>query len=315
MAPRLAWRNLVPGIIATAVLIGITVAVLVYGGVGRIPGDKINLHIVTTSARGVMQGTQVWVSGQQVGTVENIAFRAATADSARIVIGVRVREDDADQIRRDSEIRVQSGTSLIGPLVVYIIPGTPGSPRVREGDTLFARTQNDVAETAARFGDATKQMGPIMADARIIMAQARDPDGPVGAMKSSGTAARVSQLRAQVSRLRSQVMPQDGRGSAARTRVMTSARAAMAQVDSVRALLASGETSFGRFRRDSTLGTTVASVRDRLTTLRAQLDSSEGTLGRFQSDSSVANAIADAQREMALLFEDIRKRPLRYIAF
>ena len=315
MVPRLAWRNLIPGIIATAVLVGITAAVLVSGGIGRIPGDKINLHVVTTSARGVMQGTQVWVSGQQVGTVESISFRSVTADSARVVIGVRVREDDADQIRRDSEIRVQSGTSLIAPLVVYIIPGTPGSPRVRDGDTLFARAQNDVAATAARFGEATKQMGPIMADARIIMAQARDPDGTVGALLASGTSTRVSQLRAQVSRLRAQVMSQNGRGSAARSRLMASAQSAMAQVDSVRALLASGETSLGRFRRDSTLGTTVASVRDRLATLRAQIDSSEGTFGRFQNDSSVTRAITDARREMALLFEDIQKRPLRYIAF
>lgn len=315
MAPRLAWRNLIPGIIATAVLVGITIAVLVYGGIGRVPGDKIRLHVVTTSARGVMQGTQVWVSGQQVGTVESISFRGATADSARVVIGVRVREDDAEQIRRDSEIRVQSGTNIIGPLVVYIIPGTPGSPRVRDGDTLYARTQNDVAATAARFGDATKQLGPIMSDARVIMTQARDPDGTVGALMAPGTVTRITQLRAQVSRLRSQLAPPEDRGSSARARLLTSARSAMAQVDSVRSLLASGESSFGRFRRDSTLGTTVASVRDRLAFLRAGLDSSEGTVGRFRTDSSVSRAIADAQREMALLFEDIRKRPLRYIAF
>jgi phospholipid/cholesterol/gamma-HCH transport system substrate-binding protein len=313
MVPRLAWRNLLPGIIATAILIAATIAVLAYGGIGRIPGDKIRLYVVTSSARGVMKGTEVWIAGQRVGTVEDISFRPATTDSNRVVLGIRVREADADQIRRDSEIRVQSGANVVGPLVVYITGGTPQSGAVRNGDTLFAQTQSDLAATGARFQEAMKQMRPVMADVRVIMAQARDPNGTVGAFSAQGDHGQVTRLRSQAGRLRAQLFPSGG--NPARRRLMSSAQDLMAQVDSVRALLASDNSSVGRFRRDSTLGRTIAGVRDELALLRARLDSSDGTLGRLQNDSSVRRALADAQREMTLLFEDIKKRPVRYIAF
>ena len=313
MVPRLAWRNLFPGIVATAVLIAATIAVLAYGGIGRIPGDKIRLHVVTSSARGVMKGTEVWIAGQRVGTVEDISFRPANTDSNRVVLGIRVREADANQIRRDSEVRVQSGANVIGPLVVYITGGTPRYAAVRDGDTLFAQTQSDLAATGARFEEAMKQMGPVMGDVKLIMAQARNQNGTVGAFIASGEKGQVTRLRSQVGQLRAQLFPASN--NPARTRLMASVQDAMSRVDSVRVLLASDNTALGRFRRDSTLGRTVAGVRDRLAMLRAQLDSSDGTLGRLQNDSSVTRALADAQREMALLFEDIKKRPVRYIAF
>jgi hypothetical protein len=313
MAPRLSWRDLIPGALAIVILVGITIVVLANGGIGRVPGDKIDLHVVTTSARGVMKGTPVWVSGQQIGAVERIAFRPVMTDSSRVVIDVRVQERSAQQIRRDSEIRVQSGTSVIGPMVVYITAGTPGSAAVRDGDTLYARTQSDLAGTATQLGEAAEQITPIMTDVRAILAHASDPQGSIGAIRARDDFADVARLRAQVARLRTQLAPRGG--SPARGAFMEAARNAMAQVDSIRALLASEQTSLGRFRRDSTLGRSVASVRDDLAALRVRLDSSDGTLGRFRNDSSVTRALADAQREMALLFEDIRKRPVRYIAF
>ncbi|HYC52917.1 MAG TPA: MlaD family protein [Gemmatimonadaceae bacterium] len=313
MVPRLEWRNLIPGIIAIVVLVGATLVVLMNGGIGRVPGEKISLHVVTTSARGVMKGTPVWVSGQQVGTVDEISFRPAITDSSRVVLSLRVQEKATAQIRRDSDIRVQSGANIIGPMVVYITAGTPGVATVRDGDTLRANTQSDLAASVTQLGEATKQVDPIMADVRVILAQARDPRGTLGAVRTLGAPRGMADLRAQVSALRAQLVPEGG--SPSRAALMRSVRRTMAEVDSIRALLASENASLGRFRRDSTLGRTVASVRDRLDTLRSRLDSADGSLGRFQRDSSVTWALADARREMALLFEDIRKRPLRYIAF
>jgi hypothetical protein len=89
----------------------------------------------------------------------------------------------------------------------------------------------------------------------------------------------------------------------------------MARADSVRALLASDRTSFGRFRRDSTLLREVADIRNEIDIVRARMASPDGTLGRLRADSAVFDALAGVQREMAALFADIRRRPLRYIRF
>lgn len=93
------------------------------------------------------------------------------------------------------------------------------------------------------------------------------------------------------------------------------AKAATAQADSVRALLASEQTSLGRFRRDSTLLRTVAELRDELSIAQALLNAQTGTLARFGQDSIIAVQTAERARLMAELMADIKKRPFRYIGF
>lgn len=316
MPARLSWRNVLPGIIAFAVLAAITIGVLVFAGVGKLRGDKVRLYVLTNQARGIMSGSDVWLEGQKVGTVERIGFLPPSADTgARVVIAVDVLERDAAQLRRDSRVRVRAGANVIGPIVLYFEAGTPASPGLRDGDTVRADAQSDLQVAAAKLGEATKQVGPLMADARAVMAQVRNPNGTIGAALRERGGGEVARLRATMSRfLRHNALRGNGSPSAAAV-VMVGARGALARADSIRVLLNSPRSSFGRFRRDSTLMQTVATVRDELTTLRARLDSAEGTVGRLATDSAMSRSIADAQREMSLLFEDMRKRPLRYVNF
>lgn len=312
MAPRLTWSELVPGLITVIVLAAATVTVLVYSSIGRISGEKMRLYVVTNSAHGVMRGTEVWLAGQKVGVVDNVGFRPASADTtARVVITMDVRERDAEQIRRDSDVRVRAGANLIGPIVVYVSAGTPGSPAARNGDTLVAARQSDAQDAMRRLGAAATELGPLMNDARTVMSHVRSSNGTVGAFRRSGVGGEMTELRSQVSALREQF----GGSSVSRTQFTTGARGALARVDSIRALLRSDRNSLGRFRRDTTLRRTLASVRDEIARLRARMDDNPGTLGRFAADSAIQNALASAQAELALLMEDIRKRPLRYIAF
>jgi hypothetical protein len=316
MPARLTWRKLIPGLIAATVIVLVTVAVLVFAGVGQVRGEKIRLYVLTDQAQGIMRGSDVWLVGQQIGTIDHIGFAAPTADSgSRVVIAIDVRKRDAQQLRRDSRVRVRAGANIIGPVVLYFEAGTVGSPELRDGDTLRAMAQSDVQVATEKLGEATELIGPIVADARVVMAKVRDPNGTVGAALRERGGSEFARLRKTFSRfMRHNAVNGNGSPSAAAL-VMVGARGALARADSVRALLNSPRSSFGRFRRDSTLMQTVGTLRDELSALRVQLDSAQGTVPRLSSDSAITRAVANTQREMALLFEDIRKRPLRYVNF
>jgi phospholipid/cholesterol/gamma-HCH transport system substrate-binding protein len=317
MPPRVSWRNLLPGLIAFAVIVLIAVGVLVFAGVGSVRGEKIRLYVLTDQARGVMRGSDVWLAGQKIGTVSKIVFRPPSANtSVRVVIAVDVRAKDAEQIRHDSRAQVRAGANIIGPIVVYLEAGTPSSPGVRDGDTLRARPQPDIEVATAKLNAATQHLGPLMADARKVVALVRDPNGTVGAALNGEGGGRGSfaRLRATVARVRNRKSNGNGAEPSAPT-VMALARGALARADSIRALLSSNNSALGRFRRDASLQATVADIRDELTILRTKLAKADGTMGRFKSDSAITRSVADAQREMARLSEDIRKRPLRYVHF
>src|SRR5690348_13362784 len=104
MSTRLSWRNVIPGLIALALLASIVVVVLMYGGVGKIRGDKQKLLVVSGHARGLINGSEVWLAGQRIGTVLGMDFLPPTADSqARLLIIAEVKRSAASQIRRDSK--------------------------------------------------------------------------------------------------------------------------------------------------------------------------------------------------------------------
>jgi len=94
-------------------------------------------------------------------------------------------------------------------------------------------------------------------------------------------------------------------------------RGALARADSVRALVgaASGTTSLGRFRRDSTLLRTVTSVQADLDSAATALAESRGTAGRLQHDRALAEAVQRARSALAAIVADVKRNPLRYLPF
>lgn len=315
MAPRASWSNLLPGLIGLAAVVLIAIGVLVFAGVGEMRGDTIRLFVRTDQARGLIKGSEVWLEGQKIGLVERIGFLSPDADTAaRVVIEIEVREKDAAAIRRDSRVQVRAGANLIGPVVVYLTTGTPESQGVREGDTLVARAQSDFGSAGAKLDSATRDFGPLKADARAVAAHLRNPNGTVGAARLERGGGHIARVRANIAGLRAR-LSRGPAGAAGPRAIIASANSALARADSIRALLRSPNASLGRFRRDSTLGTRVSEVRAELAELRARFDDLDGALGRFAQDSAVVLSVAAAQREMSMLFSDMKRHPLRYINF
>jgi hypothetical protein len=315
MPPRTSWRNLVPGLIALAALVSLAIVLAVFGGVGKIRGDTARLYVQTNQAQGVIGGTEVWLVGQKVGTVDGVGFSAPASDTAaRVVLALTVRADVVEKIRHNSAVQIRTGGNVIGPVIVSFEGGTPDSPSARDGDTLRARSQSDMFAAGAKLGGATKEFGPMMTDVKTILARARSRSVTVRGSLTEEHGGEVTQLRSNVSRLRD--LMGGAKSSRERSRdAMAYAKTAMARADSIRTLLASPATSYGRFRRDSSLAETVGAVRDQLAVVSAQMQSPDGNMGRMKLDSAMTRAVAEARREMTLLFTDIRKRPSRYIAF
>lgn len=313
------WRDLRVGLGAIAAVLILTFVILVFGRIGRLSGDTYRVFVRAEEARGVMKGSEVWLNGQKVGAVRNIGFAApGAADARRVVLEVEVMERHGDPIRRDSDVGIRSGGSLIGAPVVYIMAGSAGSPVLRAGDTLVARDPVDMESIAARYADASKELPAIIADAKSVVALAGDPDGTVGSMMSGNGGTEATEMRARVGRIAARLrggqgtlgLAMGGRGT-----LTGRARLAMARADSIRQLVGSPQTSLGRFRRDTSLAATISDIRDELTIVGALLAEPRGTLGRMTQDSAIVVGVSEAKQEMSALLADVKRRPFRYLGF
>ena len=314
----LRWRDLVPGAVMLGVLVVTTAATLKYARIGSLRGDTVRYYASFASARNVMGGTEVWINGAKVGRVKGVHFAPPSADtSRRVVIEFEVLKKYRAQIRENSTARLGTGTRVMGPAVVGITIGSPDARLLPANDTIRGGRVADVQSIAESFGEVSKELPELMANAKVLSSSLASARGTIGALTSLDAPKRIEALLDNASRLSDRATA--GKGTLALAwqggDLIARAKSAAAGADSIRMLLASDRTSIGRFRRDSTLLRTVADVRDELSITSALLASQNGTLGRFAQDSIIAVQMAEMSKQMTDLFADIKKRPFRYIAF
>ena len=320
MARRLSWSDVRGGAIAAVALIVIAAATLKYSRLGTLHGETMPLYARVGEARALLVGSEVWLSGQKIGKVVGIRFRSpSVADtSARIEIAMDVLAKYRVDIHRDAVAQIRAGGSVIGAPVVYLTPGTMRTAMIQPGDTVSTHPQADVEGATGKFSVASREFPVIIGNVKVLAAQLQSTKGTVGAfMNGPGGAGSLEMARARAltTRLGARLSGGGTVGHFMQGGLTRRAQQVMARADSVRALIASPNTSLGRFRKDSTLLAEVGYIRDELSILQSDLDQSRGTAGRAIHDSAITNSLVEAQREMSLLFADIKKHPFRYLVF
>jgi ABC-type transporter Mla subunit MlaD len=319
MSRRLRWRNLALGVASAAVVLTVALLILVYGRVGTLRGKTFQIYVTTDAARGVIRGTEVWLDGQKVGLVKNVDFRAAsTSTKERLVLSLEMLDVARSHVRADSRVDIRAGGTLIGNQVVYITSGTAKNAVIADGDTLQSRGQSDLESAVSKAAVAAREFPAVMANVKVLAAQLQSAQGTIGAVMGLKGDVKFGAVRARTERVIGRLSSSSGTISLAlsdsallRARV----QAAMARADSIRQLLASDSHSLGRFRKDSTLARDVADIRSELGRVRSLLNNPDGTIGRLRTDSALVRAVHRDFAAFDSLFTDLKKHPLRYIAF
>jgi hypothetical protein len=316
MPRQIHWRELTIGIIAVAAIAVLTLATLVFARVGALHGKKVTLYVVTDDATGVQSGTEVWLGGQKQGVVKEVSFRPASSDTLeRLLIRTEFLESALPNVRRSSWASIRPGNSLIGLAVVYISVGSTKSPQLHEGDTVRTRFSSHVGDLVTDIRTIMPQVSVLTASVKELNAKTKSTSGTVGNVRAHGFP-KMPELSARMSRLTEKSTSGNGTvGLASRTHLMVRASRAMAAADSIRTLVSSNKGSLGRFRRDTTLTTKAKGVLAELDKLSALAASPAGALEATHPDSSLTRELSRTRLLLAELIRDLKKHPLRYIAF
>lgn len=318
--PRIQnWRSLLPGLLAVGMTVFLAVIVLAFARVGALHGATIRIYSTMSEARGVMKGTPVWLDGQSIGQVKGVEFLAPSADtSVHVAVVMDVLKRYQKFVHADAQAQIRSGGTLIGAPVVYLSSSSTAAPVIADGDTLRSLPQGDPEGVASQIALASRDFPAIIQNVKELRSDLGSARGTTGAILNDD-ALQLDVVFNRGSRLADRTL--HGRGTIGRvlsgriSGTEARARAALAQVDSLRALVGSPETSLGRFRRDSTLMHTVSSLRDELSVVRALLAEPRGTAGRVLNDRALLQQLSAGERELGALMTDLRKHPLRYVAF
>jgi hypothetical protein len=316
MPRHLHWSELTGGIIATALIGVIIVAIFLFARVGAMHGKKVTLYVLTDDATGVLSGSDVWLGGKKEGQVKGVTFRPPSADTLeRLVIRTEVLEEGLPNVRRDSYASIRLANGMIGAPVVYISPGTAASPQLHDGDTVHVQHHSRIANLAKDAG----QIGPAFTElaglVKGLATKTSQPMGTVGNARTRGFS-RLPDVSARMSRIAAKVNSGNGTVAlAARNDLSARASHAIAAADSIRTLMSSNKGSIGRFRRDSTLATKARKVLAEVDTLRTLLSNPMGSIAAAHSDSALARQLARTRTQLDSLILDASKHKGRYVNF
>lgn len=285
--PRpIAWRELIPGVVIIATLALAALAVLVFARVGALHGDSYRLYVLSDDARGVIGGTEVWLAGQKIGAVHDIAFRPVTSDSlGRLAVALDILDDYRPAIREDSRAEFRSGSTPIGATIVSISVGSLDQPVLEPNDTIPRAVQIDPDSVRAALSSAASQIPALLDDADGLIHTFRRALG-----QSTGDS--TTRLGVVADRLTLLARRMDtGRGTIAllSTDTIVARRLDRISLRTRALVLAMDSTgsSAGRFANDSALSRAIADVRSDIDTLRAQLAEERGTAGRLMYDDAI----------------------------
>jgi ABC-type transporter Mla subunit MlaD len=310
----LSWRTLTPGIVLLVAVAGVAIVVLLFARLGALRGDTYTLYMRAVEARGVLEGTPVWLAGKKVGRVAAVRFGPVTDDTlGALLIELELLEDHREMIRRDSRASIRSSGTLVGAPVVALTVGTPVTPVLASGDTLPNASQLDTEELTSQLALASRQLPVILKDVSVLSVQldtTRRRIGGIRAERGAGPQALARRLEALEARVGSDSSVLAHIGDEGD--VMVHLRRATALADTLLAEAGSGSGSIARFASDSALLHRLGAIRADLSTVSAMLREAKGSAGRFAADSALRRQLQRLQWEIEETMRDIKRNPERY---
>jgi ABC-type transporter Mla subunit MlaD len=309
------WRKLTGGIIALVVIVACAFAIIAFARVGSLRGDTYRAYIIADQASGILKGTQVWLQGQRVGVVKNVAFRALPTDTAvQTVLEMEVLSEYKPYIRKDSRVEFKPGGTYLGAQVVALRIGSRTAPVLEAGDTLTRVSVIDPEERSDELTEAGEDIPQIVTSLRAIGSDLSKTQTQFGSLAEHGSGLRlvmthVAQFEKRNSGRKGTLTLLTGDHALA-----NAARAAITRADSL-LKMTQGPGALKRFKTDTTLRAALAGTRANLDSVRLRISREDGAAGRFASDDALERDLQALSAQIERTLADFAKRPERYSPF
>ena len=306
-------RHVLAGALIVLIMVALPVLVLFVPDLIRRLTSSAEIFVVMPEAGILEKSTPVWIAGREVGKVREVHLRSSDVDSMeRVAIRMSIPEKYLTHIRQDSEVRLTSAR-LIGEPVLDILPGSPGAPPIREGDTLHVRTSGTLPDVIASMLGLTesfqqffvemqklkelasparaqqlerlnRSFGAAMAEFRTLVVTLRS--SPINTLTDPEFKQILSSLQARSGQLTEALRLASQRAAAARSDMEPALTRMMARGDTIQAVLAD---------------------------IQARIDAGGGgLLIRAQTDTAIIKALHEAQAQLDSLIAESKSNPLRF---
>ena len=254
-------------------------------------------YVYFDDVTGLMESARVNLRGVEVGNVQTIELLGDN-----VMVELSVESDYADFIPANSIAEIGS-TGLMGGQEIFIIQGD-SEARIADGATMEGRVNAGITGLLADKGSS-------LIDG--LNTHVEGVNENIGANRAN-IEAMVAHLESMTASIDSLLASSKGDIEGAMNDLSTFTSALAANTGKIESMISSLDT----FTSDvaeadfvTKLDATLASIND----IVASLESGQGSVGMLLKDAELYNSLNDAGENLALLLEDLKANPMRYVHF
>lgn len=284
---------------------GICMILLLYLGINFIKSQDIfsrenSYYAVYDNSYGIEASSPVTVKGLRVGTVDRVRYDVPTG---KIVVEFSVKR--AYPVPADSKAKIASA-SLLGATVLDLQLGS--EQRILEsGDTVPALTEPRLMEAAGELKDKAND---LLADVSQALEGVNAILSAENVEHLSGVLANAHSISASVNRIVAEELNGTMQNLHALSAELNTARPKIARiVERMETIADSLSVSVPILLADA-----IQTI-DKLNKTMTAVNDAEGSVGKLIYDKALYDNLTEASQNLALLFQDIKEHPGRYVHF
>lgn len=256
------WAKLRVGIVTTIALITILLAVMFAGNIEELFTPKVMIYAMVQDVKGLRDGSPVWFSGVEIGSVKHINF---TADQ-KVRVAMTIEAESLNYLKKDSRANIMT-LGLLGDKYVEITPGSHESEGLIAGGALEGRTQTEIQDVVQASQDSIAKISDFVSKLEEILVRIE---------KGKGSISRFIQDPA----------------------VYENLKEAIGELTVLVRKIEGGEGTMGRMLNEDALYNDLASSASDIRLFAQTLQKSEGTLNKLIQDPSLYDRFQKASTSL-----------------
>ncbi len=344
---HLRWAKIKVGLVVTIALIIMFLAVMFAGSIEKVFAPKVEIFAEFQDVKGLREGSPVWFSGVEIGTVKLITF----AEMNIVQVKMAIASDALKFLKKDSRASIMT-LGLLGDKYVEISPGSHVSEGLQVLDMIGGTTRTEIQDVVHTSQVSIEKISDFVGMLEEILVKIDTGQGTVSKFikdpavydNLSGAISELTQLLRKIEtgsgtfgRLINEdkvyvdlsssvgdikVFAEKLKGSEGTLNkiikdpsLYNKFQDASESLDTFAQKLTTSRGTVNRLIEDESLYLNINSASQKLDSLIEHIDEGKGVVGSLIRDENLSTELKTTLTELNILIKDIREHPARYFKF
>lgn len=302
---HIKWAKIKVGLVVTIALLIIFFAVMFAGNIERLFAPTSTLYAEFDDVKGLREGSPIWFSGVEIGTVKSINFLI----SRNIEVEMSIFSDTLKYLKQDSGAIILT-LGLLGDKYVEITPGSANAFGLKTGDAIKGRTRTEIQDVVQTSQASIEKISEFVGMLQEIILKVDKGQGTISKfIKDPGVYDNLRDAINELSILAQKM--ESGKGTVGRLlnedSLYVDLSSSVGDIKQFAQTLKDSEGTLGKVIKDPSLYDRFQKASVSLDEFTQKLASSRGTVNKLIEDDSLYNNINSVSINLNNLMEHIEK--------